>query len=170
VALNIEMRLCLPRDRGTVPFVRHICRHVLVELSVTVDCQAAVLLALTEACDNVVLHAAGDDEYEVHLEITDEECQIRIIDAGKGFDPFIAEQLVGEATDEAGRGIMLMRALVDTLNFDSRPEAGTVVRLVKQLEFDGHPPFLNGPGVVDGPPPSPSERSGPTGRSDAEHG
>lgn len=141
MALNIEMKLCLPRDRASVPFVRHICRHVLVELSVTVDCQAAVLLALTEACDNVVLHATGDDEYEVHLQITEADCQIRVIDAGQGFDPLIADQLIGDATDEAGRGIMLIRALVDTINFDSRPEAGTIVHLVKKLDFDGQPPF-----------------------------
>ena len=37
---------------------------------------------------------------------------------------------------EHGRGVALMRALVDQVRLESRPEVGTVVRLVKTLRFD----------------------------------
>lgn len=120
--------------------MRHICQHVLHELSVADDCQTAVLLALTEACDNVVLHATADDEYEVQIEITADDCQIRVIDAGRGFDSPVLEALCDAPTSaESGRGVGLMRALVDTIRFESRPESGTIVHLVKQLEFDASP-------------------------------
>jgi anti-sigma regulatory factor (Ser/Thr protein kinase) len=58
------------------------------------------------------------------------------------------KQLTAEAaTDERGRGILLMRALVDSIDFDSRPEtgAGTIVRLVKRRDFDGPPPIRRSP-------------------------
>jgi serine/threonine-protein kinase RsbW len=118
---------------------------VLTELFVTVDCQTSVLLALTEACNNVILHATGEDDYEVHVAITEDDCQIRVIDAGQGFHPSTSEHLGRATTDESGRGIALMRALVDTIDFDSRPEAGTIVHLVKRLDFDGQSPLRRTP-------------------------
>jgi anti-sigma regulatory factor (Ser/Thr protein kinase) len=36
-------------------------------------------------------------------------------------------------SDEQGRGMALMAALVDSVHFESRPEAGTIVHLVKDL-------------------------------------
>ena len=38
-----------------------------------------------------------------------------------------------------GRGLLLMRALMDRIHFESRPEQGTVVHLVKKLDFDVAP-------------------------------
>lgn len=145
MAVNIDMRLCLPRDEVSVPFVRHICQHVLTELSVTEDCRAAVLLALTEACDNVVLHATAEDEYEVHIDITAENCEVRVIDAGHGLDgSVLASMQAADADAESGRGLVLMRALVDSIKFESRPETGTIVHLVKQLEFERPSPLSRG--------------------------
>ena len=40
-----------------------------------------------------------------------------------------------DALAEEGRGIHLMRALVDTVVFTSRPHKGTVVHLEKKLEW-----------------------------------
>jgi hypothetical protein len=41
---------------------------------------------------------------------------------------------------ESGRGLMLMRALVDNVAFRSEPRAGAVVHMVKTLRFDrAHP-------------------------------
>jgi serine/threonine-protein kinase RsbW len=37
---------------------------------------------------------------------------------------------------ESGRGVALMDAVMDTVRFNSAPERGTVVHLVKQLTFD----------------------------------
>jgi serine/threonine-protein kinase RsbW len=127
--------LCLPRDSSTLPVVRHIAGSALEELGVETGAIEDVTLALTEAAANVVKHADVDDRYEVHVVIEDSMCEIRVIDAGRGFDSAALGMAMAAPTEERGRGMALMAALVDSVRFESRPEAGTVVHLVKDLSL-----------------------------------
>jgi serine/threonine-protein kinase RsbW len=104
-------------------------------LGVTPDCQGDVALALTEACANVVQHAGGRNDYEVLVEIAGSTCHIRVVDNGAGIDLTDSGRTEMILDDDKGRGIVLMRLLVDRLAFESRPEEGTVVHLQKQLEL-----------------------------------
>lgn len=133
--MRLSFSLRLPRDELSVPIVRHICRSALLELGVEDPCLGDIELAVTEACTNVLKHAEGSNQqYEVEVEVNEDACEIRVIDAGAGFfstDAF--SQASGSA--EAGRGLHLMRALVDDLRFVSKPEQGTIVHLAKRLEL-----------------------------------
>lgn len=141
--MDINLALVLPRDVSTLPLVRHLCKHCLWEIGVSRQCASDVELAVTEACTNVVKHSSGDDCYEVKVAITDTDCQIRVIDTGHGFDGGSLGQEDAALTAESGRGIQLMRALVDNIKFVSEPEQGTIVHLVKALEFDhAKPPYV----------------------------
>ena len=137
-SMEIHFSLCLPRDEESVPEVRHICRDALGEQGVARDCVGDVELAVTEACTNVLKHAAGTgDEYEVTVAIVEDDCVIRVIDSGAGFDhASLDRQTAAEAGAENGRGVFLMAALVDELEFTSKPETGTVVHLEKKLQLD----------------------------------
>jgi serine/threonine-protein kinase RsbW len=138
--VNITLALCLPREGPSVGIARHICRDALVSLGVSDGCVADVELAVTEACTNVLRHAAasGSHEYEVQVEIDGRTCQIRVIDAGDNFH-MMEEEKPAPVTAETGRGLFLMRAMVDEFDLDHEPEAGTVVKLTKELAFDGSP-------------------------------
>jgi serine/threonine-protein kinase RsbW len=133
--MRISFTLRLPRDELSVPIVRHICRSALRELGVEGTCLGDIELAVTEACTNVLKHAQGNNlEYEVEVEVNEDACEIRVIDAGLGFfstDAFTP----ASGSAEAGRGLHLMRALVDDLQFISQPEQGTIVHLAKHLEL-----------------------------------
>lgn len=142
MSVEVTLALCLPRDASTIPFVRHLAKFALTEMGVTRASVADVEIALTEACANVVQHATADDEYEITLAIGDTECSIRVVDTGHGFDADSLGHDDAHPTAEQGRGIQLMRALVDRIAFTSEPEKGTVVHLVKVLEFGDRPPFL----------------------------
>lgn len=133
--MNIVFTLCLPRDSASVPVVRHLFRGSLQKLGVQEDCLGDLELALTEACSNVLLHASGtDDEYEVAVELNERRCEIRVTDTGRGFDhTLLADEIAHSA--ESGRGIQLMKALVDRVAFVSAPEEGTIVHLVKELSL-----------------------------------
>lgn len=134
----ITFSLSLPRDEASVPLVRRLCRGVLNDLGVDETCVSDIEVALTEACTNVLKHASTDDSYEVAVDINDTDCTIRVIDSGAGFDASAKgreEALVGA---EGGRGIHLIRALVDNVEFISRPEEGTVVYLEKRLVLRPH--------------------------------
>ena len=141
MALEVNLTLCLPRDTKTVPLVRHLVGATLQEFGVTAPCRGDVELAVTEACANVLDHSKVDDEYEVKVAVDQERCQIRVIDTGHGFD-FASLGTGNDPDSERGRGVTLMKALVDNIRFESQPEAGTVVHLVKVLAFDpGAPTF-----------------------------
>lgn len=137
--LGIDLELVLPRDNATVPLVRHILRHTLTEFGVTAACVGDVELAVTEASANVIEHADGDDQYEIKVSVDEEQCRIRVIDTGTGFDGSEVPSQFPTGTAEQGRGILLMRALMDSIKFESEPEQGTVVHLVKDLAFDDAP-------------------------------
>lgn len=136
--MEIHFSLWLPRDEESVPMVRHICRDALVELGVVGDCVGDVELAVTEACTNVLKHAAGTgDEYEVTVAIVEDDCVIRVIDSGSGFDHESLDRTTAAGSgDESGRGVFLMAALVDQLEFTSKPAFGTVVHLEKKLQLE----------------------------------
>jgi serine/threonine-protein kinase RsbW len=132
----ITFSLCLPRDEASVPVIRRLCKSALNDLGVQDECIADIELAVTEACTNVLKHAHGpEDDYEVTVEINDTDCTIRVIDAGGGFDSSAKGREEALAGAENGRGIHLIRALVDNVRFISRPEDGTIVHLEKTLEL-----------------------------------
>ena len=138
--MRINFSLSLPRDSATVPVVRRICRDALDVLGVADDCNNAIQVAVSEACTNVLKHVEGtSDVYEVEVSVDEAVCGISVIDAGTGFDhtsfPTDGDSSGLSSTAEGGRGIFLMRAMVDQIEFTSKPESGTIVHLVKRLEF-----------------------------------
>ncbi|HEX2050481.1 MAG TPA: ATP-binding protein [Actinomycetota bacterium] len=135
--MELDFSLCLPRDEVSVPVVRHLCGFALRRLGVDDDCVGDIELAVTEACSNVLRHTAGTtDQYEVHVTIDECVCAISVVDTGAGFDHESLSAADAAPTAEGGRGIHLMRALVDDIRFVSKPESGTIVHLEKTLECD----------------------------------
>jgi serine/threonine-protein kinase RsbW len=131
--MELSLALTLPRDEQTVPVARHIVRNAMEQVGVETTCVYDVELALSEACTNVLLHSGPGDLYVVRLDLEDRIGVIRVIDVGHGFDSarLQADDPLLEA--ERGRGLGLMQALVDRVDFTSRPEAGTIVTLEKVL-------------------------------------
>lgn len=138
--MRMTLELDLPRDSLTIPLARHLARNAMREIGVDDDCIGDVEVALTEACTNVLDHSGPGDAYQVDFTIDGHACLIRIIDVGKGFDSTDAGTVQAASGAERGRGITLMRALVDQVEFESGDEAGTVVLLHKNLVFsEGSP-------------------------------
>jgi serine/threonine-protein kinase RsbW len=133
--MELSLALTLPRDEQTVAVARHIVRNAMEQVGVEETCVYDIELALSEACTNVLLHSGPGDQYKVRLDLEDRLGVIRVIDVGRGFDSarLQAEGTVPEA--ERGRGVGLMQALVDRVDFTSRREAGTIVTLEKALDY-----------------------------------
>ena len=137
--MQLTMALCLPRDEETVGLARHTLTSSLAELGVSPECIHDIELAISEACTNVVKHAQPGEEYKVSLEVDDDLAVMRIADAGRGFD--WRSPPGPDVTAEEGRGIAIMRAMVDRVRFEAKPEAGTIVHLEKVLDFHERSPF-----------------------------
>jgi serine/threonine-protein kinase RsbW len=138
--VEITFALQLPRDALSVPLVRRVLDSSLHTLGVAADCLTDIEIALTEACTNVLDHATVGEEYEVVVGLNDSTCVVEVVDRGHGFQAEDVGHSEADLAAEGGRGIQLIRALVDTVEFESQPEAGTVVHLEKRLRFrEGSP-------------------------------
>jgi serine/threonine-protein kinase RsbW len=131
--VEIAFSVRLPVDASSVPFIRAVCRQALEHLQVASTVVDEIALALTEACANVVQHAGPQQGYEVQVEIDDERCRICVADEGGGFDPAGVPTDVEGSVLEGGRGLVLMRALVDRLDFRLDPDGRHRVTFEKAL-------------------------------------
>jgi serine/threonine-protein kinase RsbW len=167
--VEIKLALALPRDELSVPVARRVLKQAMEVLGVEGEVTDDIQLALTEACTNVLDHAGEADEYEVSAGIDGDMCVIEVTDRGAGFDASALGHADASAQAEDGRGIQLMRALVDRLEFSSDSKDGNVVHLEKRLRWhDGsaiklltedrppteHGPWSKGERLEDAPEPA----------------
>jgi serine/threonine-protein kinase RsbW len=132
----LDFAVCLPKEAETVWLVRTVVKGGLRTFGVTQDCIDDICLALSEACTNVVDHAVLDDEYEVRLQVDEYNCAISVKNTDENFDASGLEDVMPSATSPRGRGVAIMRAVMDQVAFDPEPAAGTIVNLVKGLSVE----------------------------------
>jgi serine/threonine-protein kinase RsbW len=137
--VDMKFSLALPREALSVPVIRKVLGDALRGLGVSQDCIADILVAASEACTNVIEHAETASDFEVAAFIDDDNCVLKIVDNGRGFRDVPTRQ--SGPDDESGRGIKIMRALLDGVDFDSRPGHGTAVYLHKRLTWREEAPI-----------------------------
>jgi serine/threonine-protein kinase RsbW len=132
--MRMSVRLHLPREADSVPAVRRLLRCALTILHVDRQSGTDLEIALTEACANVVKHAAGADRFEVHLDVAEDRCAIDVLDNGSGFDPDADDGDASPAADsERGRGLFLIKALSDNVRMHSAPRSGSLIHFEKSF-------------------------------------
>jgi serine/threonine-protein kinase RsbW len=139
--VNLDVALCLPREAESVALVRAAITNMLLLFGVDNDCVEDIRLAVSEACANVVRHAADSDEYEIRVELDDERCTISVSNAGPGFDSASLTGVMADDSSPQGRGVAIMHAVMDETVLTSEPKAGTLVRLVKSLAVNPDGPM-----------------------------
>lgn len=133
--MEIALTLALPREGVSVPAARRFLASGLSTLGVERGTISDIELAVTEACANVLEHATEGDEYEVCVSINGRACTIDVHNSGEAFDGNTRGLEDADTGSEDGRGIQLMRALVDTVSYQQADD-GTIVHLEKQLTWD----------------------------------
>lgn len=131
--MNVSFSVRLPVDAQSVPLVRGLVRQALQYLGVVASGIDEILLALSEACANVVQHAGEHEEYQVDVTIDDHVCRITILDDGEGFDMDAVAARRSPSPLDGGRGLVLMQALVDRLDFRHTEDGRHGVTLEKRL-------------------------------------
>lgn len=117
--------------------IEEFVNYFAVDLNINEDKIPGLLLSITEASTNAIIHANKCDESKfVNIDVTKEDNQlvISVKDQGKGFDP----NKVPDPTEnenllkDSGRGLYLMRVYMDDLKFNITPE-GTETILILNL-------------------------------------
>ena len=115
-----------------------VARRMVTEALATVDVDPAALedirLAVSEACSNAVLHGPVDDLYEVSVHLRGDRCELVVRDGGTDLDDRVLPGWLPSPTAATGRGLAIMRAVMDEVDVTADPGRGTVVRLVKHLD------------------------------------
>ncbi len=129
--------MSLPADARFLPQTRRAIEGYMADAGTGSEQRSDVVLALDEACANVIRHAfpqgtAGT--IDVRVELTEEVVIVQVEDQGVGFDPFEAPLREVELDDLSGRGLRMMRQLMSSVQVESPTlSGGTRVRMAKRL-------------------------------------
>ena len=125
------------RELLSVPVMRQVLGDTLRGIGVDEDSIGDILLAATEACSNVVLHAGPSVRaYTVALTVDGGACQVEVTDVGRGLRAPQRRRSHPDrpgALAESGRGLGIMRACMDEVTLLSAPGRGTRVVLHKRI-------------------------------------
>jgi serine/threonine-protein kinase RsbW len=134
----LDLAVCLPKEAETVGLIRRVVKTALGSFGVTEECIDDICLAVSEACTNVIDHAGADDEYEVRVQIDEHKCVISVKNTGEGFDATALRGVMPDPSSARGRGVAIMRTLMDEVDFTSVEAPGTIVGLARRLEIEPH--------------------------------
>ena len=93
-------------------------REIIKDLNCSDEKINSILIAVSEAVNNAIIHGNKKDANKtvtISINIAEENIEFKIKDQGKGFildqvpDPLLPENL----TKDSGRGLLIIRSLVD---------------------------------------------------------
>ncbi len=124
-------------DPNNLIIVEEFVNYFAIELKVDPEKIPGILLSVTEATTNAIIHANKCDtgkKVRINVHVENGRLFISIKDEGKGFnpsdvpDPTAPENLL----KDSGRGLYLMKFYMDELKYNITPE-GTETLLVMKL-------------------------------------
>jgi anti-sigma regulatory factor (Ser/Thr protein kinase) len=137
--MRLVLRLDLPADARFLPMARRAMEEYLDEAGVVGDERADLVLALDEACANVIRHAfpGGSGRISMLVELSPVEVVVEVQDDGVGFDALAPRPEPG-LYDTSGRGLSIIRRLMTSVDVDSSAKGGTRVVMRKTLSREAH--------------------------------
>lgn len=131
-----EIALCIPSEDRYIHLLDLVISYIAKEMEFDEETTEQVNLAVIEAGTNAIKHGNGGDPgktTQFRFCITEDKLTVFVRDHGAGFDvedvgdPLSPENFM----KPCGRGIFLMNALMDEVEYDMSGNWGTEVRLVK---------------------------------------
>ncbi len=130
--MDRELLLELPNDiRSIEHAVEYVMRRCNSCAEVARRLNLNFRVGLTEAISNAMLYGNGDDptkRVRVEVSMGPEAITVQVTDEGTGFDPLgVPDPTCPEnLLREGGRGIFLMRALMDDVQYNDRGNSVTL--------------------------------------------
>ena len=123
--MRFVVDLTLPTDARLISQTRRTVAGFLEQMGVASDVVDDVVLALDEACTNVMRHAFdGDvDLFRLSAELGDDEIVVVVEDEGVGLSPSMLREPLGATSPTAtsGRGLQMIRSLMTDVALESAP-------------------------------------------------
>ena len=150
-----EFRLVMPSRAEHVALVRQALNGAIDALGLSESRLLDITAAVSEACNNVVVHAyeQGEGPLEVYLCIQESELEVIVSDQGIGITPNAPEP----GLELQGLGLSLIQTLCDRVEFLGGIGKGTEVRMVFSLNGAAADWARQTPGSAEAASPPPGE-------------
>ncbi|MCI0459051.1 MAG: ATP-binding protein [Gemmataceae bacterium] len=132
---NPRLTLTLPSDLRMLSIARAFVEAVAQTAGLDKSTVHAVVLATTEAVSNIIRHAHQDRpeaQFQIQCQIHTDAFELSFHDEGEPFDISAVPHLDPTEIRVGGRGVFLMRALMDELTCQRRGEHGNTLRMIKR--------------------------------------
>ena len=132
--------LTIPSRMEMLAVVDGLVQALASQLDLDEDAAIAVATSVVEAGTNAIQHGHGHERgrpVQFRFFLGDASLEVWVRDSGPGFNP--DEVLAADPTGPEdifkarGRGIFIMRSLMDEVEFELGQNSGTTVHLVKRL-------------------------------------
>ena len=138
MAAATTVRFVLPSEIRLIDLVHQASESVAELVGLEPDEALNVGLAVREAVINAMLHGNGQDpslNVDITLSTDAERLTATVTDQGNGFERGNAPDPTEEANllRNSGRGLLMMEAFVDSVQFRGLPGGGTEVTMIKRL-------------------------------------
>jgi len=133
-----DNKIEIPSSENYLPDVDDFIEGKLESYGLNKSDIADVAISVTELVTNGIVHANKlNIEKTVQVEILrkNSKVEITITDQGDGFNPDLIDNPIEDENllKEVGRGIFIVKSLMDKVIFESKPGEGTTVTLIKRF-------------------------------------
>jgi len=141
---KVEMHeMIIPSLPEQIQRVEEKCEEMAGRAGFADDERDAVAIAITEMVANAIYHGNKSNPKKtvrIRFYLQDGGLTVHITDQGEGFDPTgVPDPLLPEnLLKDNGRGIFIVRSMMDSVEYRFEPEGGTTVILTKRKKNDVH--------------------------------
>ena len=137
-ASNTAVRLVIPSEVRLVDLVHTASEQMATLAGFDQEHALNVGIAVREAVINAITHGNKGDpkrRVEITLVANGQGIEARVCDEGTGFDPAGAPDPTRKENllESTGRGLLMIKAFVDDVDFRFRKGRGMEVRLIKRI-------------------------------------
>jgi serine/threonine-protein kinase RsbW len=133
------LTLTIPSDLRMLTVARAFIEAVCEANNLDKATTHAIVLATSEAASNVIRHAHRNQpeaQLQIQCALVPDQIEIRLLDEGEPFDLATVPHLDPSEIRVGGRGVFLMRALMDELFCEPREDRGNALHMVKRLRHN----------------------------------
>jgi serine/threonine-protein kinase RsbW len=128
--------LTIPSDLRMLSVARSFALAVCQVCALDKHTMQAIMLSSSEAITNIIRHAHHDRPgapLQLQFRLFPDFMELLLYDEGEPFDITAVPHLDPAELRVGGRGVFLMRALMDELSCRPREGSGNILRMVKRL-------------------------------------
>lgn len=130
-------RFIIKADPGNLYTVRERLKQVIFKLGFTEKLSYDILVAVSEACSNSIEHSGcgSDQAVEIVFSYVPGTFAVEIKDYGCGFDYQKTTRRSTRNMSIRGRGILIMKALMDEVVYEAHPN-GLYLKMIKKISIN----------------------------------